>query len=102
MCAGAVTVGMIAFFISNWLHNSLGAIGGAIMLLFAALIIGEIPWFRPIKDYLFSSHLLMGQKAFWDPIPWHEIAFSLKCLAVYVGSLFIVSLLIFRRKDVLA
>lgn len=102
MCAGAVTVGMIAFFISNWLHNSLGAIGGAIMLLFTALIVGEIPYFKPIKDYLFSTHLLMGQKAFMDPIPWREIAFSLKCLGVYVGSLFIVSLAIFRRKDVLA
>ena len=102
MCAGAVTVGMIAFFISNWLHNSLGAIGGAIMLLFTALIVGEIPYFKPIKDYLFSTHLLMGQKAFWDPIPWREIAFSLKCLGVYVAALFAVSLAIFRRKDVLA
>lgn len=102
MCVGAVTVGMLAFFISNWLHNPLGAVGGAIMLLFTTLIIGEIPYFRPIKDYLFSTHLLMGQKAFWDPIPWHEIAFSLKCLAVYVAVLFGVSLAIFRRKDVLA
>lgn len=102
MSAGAITVGMIAFFISNWLHNSLGAIGGAIMLLFTALIVGEIPYFKPIKDYLFSTHLLMGQKAFWDPIPWHEIAFSLKCLGVYVAALFVVSLAIFRRKDVLA
>lgn len=101
MCAGVTAVGMIAFFISNWLHNSLGAVGGAIMLLFTALIIGEIPYFKPIKDYLFSTHLLMGQKAFWDPIPWHEIAFSLKCLSIYVGSMFIVSLAIFRRKDVL-
>ncbi len=102
VCAGAVTVGMIAFFISNWLHNSLGAIGGAIMLLFTALVIGEIPYFKPIKDYLFSTHLLMGQKAFADPIPWQEIAFSLKCLALYIAALFAVSLAIFRRKDVLA
>jgi ABC-2 type transport system permease protein len=102
MCAGAITVGMIAFFISNWLHNSLGAIGGAVMLLFTALIVGEIPYFKPIKDYLFSTHLLMGQKAFWDPIPWHEIAFSLKCLGVYVAALFAISLAIFRREDVLA
>jgi ABC-2 type transport system permease protein len=102
MCAGAVTVGMIAFVISNWLHNSLGAIGGAIMLLFTALIVGEIPYFRPIKDYLFSTHLLMGQKAFMDPIPWHEITYAVKCLAVYIVALFAVSLAMFRRKDVLA
>jgi ABC-2 type transport system permease protein len=102
MCIGAVTVGMIAFFISNWLHNALGAVGGAIMLLFTSGIIGAIPYFKPIKPYLFTTHLLIGQQAFWDPIPWREIAFSLECLGVYVGVLFIVSLAIFRRKDVLA
>lgn len=101
-CAGAVTVGMLAFFISNWLHNPLGAVGGAIMLLFTAGIIGLIPYFGPIKPYLFSTHLLVGQWAFADPIPWHEIAFSLKCLGVYVTALFAVSLAIFGRKDVLA
>jgi len=99
---GATTVGMIALFISNWLHNSLGAIGGAIMLLFTALVIGEIPYFKPIKDYLFSTHLLMGQKAFADPIPWHEVAYGLKCLAIYIAALFAVSLAMFQRKDVLA
>ena len=72
------------------------------MLLFTSGIVGVIPYFKPIKPYLFTTHLLLGQKAFWDPIPWQEIAFSLECLGVYVGSLFIVSLAIFRRKDVLA
>lgn len=102
ICTGAITVGMVAFFISSWLNNSLGAIGGAIMLLFAMAIVGEIPYFKPIKDYLFSTHLLMGQKAFIDPIPWHEIWVALRCLGAYCVSLFVISLVIFKRKDVLA
>jgi len=102
MCAGAVTVGMIAFFISSWLNNSLGALGGSLMLLFSCLVIGEIPWFKPIKNYLFTTHLFAGQNAFLDPIPWHDVKFAVECLGVYVIVLFLISLLIFRRKDVLA
>jgi len=102
ICAGATTVGMVAFFISSWLNNSLGAIGGAIMLLFAMAIVGAIPYFKPIQDYLFSTHLLVGQKAFIDPIPWHEIWIALRCLGAYTASFFVISLLIFKRKDVLA
>jgi len=99
---GMMTVGMVAFFISAWLNNTMGAIGGAIMLLFAMFIVGAIPWFKPIKDYLFGTHLLVGTKVFLDPIPWPEISTSLICLGAYIAGLFIISMLIFSRKDVLA
>lgn len=102
MFVGITTVGMVAFFISTWLNNSMGAIGGAVVLMFAMFVIGAIPWFEPIKDYLYTTHLLIGPKAFIDPIPWGEIAFSLKCLGAYMAGLLAVSYLIFRRKDVLA
>ena len=99
---GMATVGMVAFFIAMWLNNSLGAVGGAVMLLFTMLIIGEIGYFKPIKEYLFSSHLLVGGKAFLDPIPWSEIGSALICLGVYIVVLSSASMLIFRRKDILA
>lgn len=100
--AGATTVGMVAFFISGWLNNSLGSIGAAIMVLFAMMIIGEIPWFKPIKNCLFSTHLFVGQNAFADPIPWREIWVALKCFGAYTCGLFLISLMVFKRKDVLA
>lgn len=102
MSAGTVTVGMAAFFISSWLNNPLGAIGGSVMLLAALAIVGAIPWFRPIQQYLYSTHLLIGQQAFCDPIPWSDIAYSLKCLGAYTAGFFVLSLLIFKRKDILA
>ena len=55
-------VGMVAFFISVWLNNALGSIGGSMMLLFTMLIIGAIPYFKPIQDYLFTSHLFVGSE----------------------------------------
>lgn len=100
-CVAMLTVGMIAFFISSWLNNALGAIGGAMMLLFTMLVVGEIPYFKSIHDYLFSTHLFLGQQAFLDPIPWGDIGFGLLCLGAYIAVFFSLSMLIFRRKDIL-
>ncbi len=96
------TLGTIALFISTWLNNSLAAVGGAIMLMFTMLVAGQIPKFAPAKDYLFTTHLFVGQNAFMDPIPWNQIGGSLVCLGAYIIVLFAVSLFIVRRKDVLA
>ena len=81
-----ITVGMIAFFIGVWLNNALGAIGASIMLLFAAFIIGNIEWFAPIKPYLFTSHLSLGQQVFQTPIPWKDITTSLEVLGCISSS----------------
>lgn len=102
MSTGAITVGMISFFISTWLNNSIGAIGGALVLLFLMAVVGVIPWFEPVRDYFCTTHLMIGNNAFMDPIPWSGIIFSLKCLGVYIVSLFAMSYLVFIRKDVLA
>lgn len=98
---GMTALGMIAFFISTWLNNALGAIGGAVMLLFAMFIVGEIQYFESVKPYLISTNLLVGQKAFLPDIPWGEIGVSIGYLGVYISGLFAASWLIFRRKDIL-
>ncbi len=100
--AVVLTVGVLAMFISIWVNNSLGAVGGAIMLLFATMIMSVIPYFRHVKPYLFGTHVTVGMQAFVDPVPWREIGSSLICLGCYVVVLLAASLLIFRRKDVLA
>ncbi len=97
-----LTVGMFAFFISIWLSNPLGAIGGGIMLQFATFIMSQIPYFEPIKPYLFGGYMMVGQTAFLDPIPWAEIRSGLLCLGAYIFVLLAASALIFRRKDILS
>lgn len=100
--AGMLSIGMFAFFIGVWLNNALGATGASIMLLFSMFIIGEIEWFTPIKPYLFTTHLTLGQKMFLTPIPWKAVTGSLEVLGVYIVVLSAASLLIFLRKDILA
>ena len=99
---GMTCVGTAAFFISVWLGNSMGAIGGAIGLLYVLFIVGEISWFKPIHEYLFSTHFFVGTKAFLDPIPWRDIGSSVICLGAYVVAFLVISALILKRKDILA
>lgn len=100
--AVVLAVGMLALFLSVWLGNSLGAIGGAIMFFFATMIMSAIPYFEQVKPYLIGAHIDIGQRAFADPVPWNDIGKSLLCVGGYVVILLVGSLLIFRRKDVLA
>lgn len=73
----AFTIGAIALFISVLVNNSLSAMGGTIMLLFITWIICEVPELSHIKPYLFSGQVNIGQKAFYEPLPWREIGASL-------------------------
>ncbi len=95
-------VGMLALFLSVFVGNSLGAIGGALMFFFATTIMSVIPYFEHIKPYLLGAHIEVGQRAFIDPIPWRDIGSSLMYVGGYIVVLLAGSLLIFRRKDVLA
>lgn len=97
-----LAVGMLALFLSVLVGNSLGAIGGAIMLFFATMIMSVIPYFEHVKPYLIGGQIDVGQRAFMDPIPWQDIGASMLCVGGYIVLLLLGSLLVFRRKDVLA
>lgn len=98
----ALCVGSIALFISVWLNNSIGAIGGAMLLTFVTAIMTQIPYFKTIAPYLFSDYVFLGQKVFLDPVPRSEIYHGLEVLGLYILIFTILSALIFKRKDILA
>jgi ABC-2 type transport system permease protein len=98
----ATTVACIALFISVWLNNAVGAIGGTMLLTFMLAILGEIPYFHVVKPYLYTSYVFMGQKMFLDPIPTADIHQGLITLGIYIISFVALSAFIFRRKDILA
>jgi ABC-2 type transport system permease protein len=98
----STTVACIALFISVWLNNAVGAIGGTMMLTFMLAILGEIPYFHLIKPYLYTSYVFIGQKVFLDPIPVADLHQGLITLGVYIAVFVALSAVIFRRKDILA
>lgn len=100
--AFSTTIACIALFISVWLNNAVGAIGGTMMLTFMLAILGEIPYFHLIKPYLYTTYVFIGQKAFLDPIPIADIHKALITLGIYIAAFVTLSAVIFKRKDILA
>ncbi len=98
--APALTIGSIAYFISIWLGNAIGAMGGAIMLLIVMGIVGALPYCESVKPYFFSSYMFIGMRGFYDPIPWHDIWQGLGVLGAYTVVCLGASLIILRRKDI--
>lgn len=100
--AFAAVITSIALFISVWLNNAIGAIGGTMMLTFLLALVGEIPYFHLVKPYLYTTYVFLGQNVFLDPVPMDKINRGLVTLGIYAAVFVCLSLLIFRRKDVLA
>ncbi len=98
--APALTIGSIAYFISIWLGNAIGAMGGAIMLLIVMGIIGAMQFCEAVKPYFFSSYMFIGMRGFYDPIPWRELGLGLGVLGAYTLLSLGASLVILRRKDI--
>ncbi|MEN6371410.1 MAG: ABC transporter permease [Armatimonadota bacterium] len=97
-----LTVGSIAFFISTLVTNSLGAIGGAMIVYIVLKLIGVIGYFDPIEPYLFTTHMGAFEGFFIDEIPWLEIGKSALVLFIYSAAFAAAGFLVFRRKDVLS
>lgn len=99
---GVLSVATIAFFLSTVVHNSLGAIGGALMVMITFGILWTLEFFKPIHPYMFTTHMGTWGTFFMDPIPWHEVWKSVGVLSAYVVIFFGAGLAVFARKDVLS
>lgn len=93
---------LLCFMFSTFTNNAIGPIVGAMATLIFGLAVGSIPLdlFRRISPYLFTHHLDLWQRAFYDPIPWGDIGRSLLSLAAYSGAFVATSYAVFLRKDV--
>ena len=98
------TVASLAFFLSTLAENSLGPVIGTMAIVIACLIISKTPFrfFKEISPFLFTTYVDGWLKAFQEPIPWSEIITSSFILAIYLSGFFVLSLVVFNRKDVLS
>lgn len=100
---GMLAVGMLAFFLSTLVGNSLASLGGAMMTMYALIILSTIKYFEPVSQYFFTTHMDVWQKLYVAPqIPWHDVAVSAAYLLTYVVVFFALAMVVFTRKDVLA
>lgn len=99
-----MVVAALTFFFSTIASNGIGPIIGTYAILVGALILSviQIDALNVIRPYLFTTYFDVFFAPFADPIPWGEIAHKVLCLAVYIAGFYVLSLLVFIRKDILS
>jgi ABC-2 type transport system permease protein len=97
-----LSVASIAFFISSFVSNSLGAIGSAMLTLIAFQIMGMFDFFKPISEYLFTAHMESWSGLFITNVPWEQIFKSACVLCAYSAGFFTLGLIVFARRDILS
>ncbi len=97
------TVTALTFLFSVMVTNAIGPIVGTMAVIFISGIFSviEIDAFAWFQRYLFTSHFVLWQYAFHDPIPWDKVVNSLVNLGLYAGVFVLLAFVLFQRKDVL-
>jgi len=97
------TVAALTFLFSVMVTNAIGPIVGtmAIIIVSGLLTIIQIDAFAWFQKHLFTTHFVLWQYAFRDPIPWDQVGGSLINLGVYSAVFVALAFVLFRRKDVL-
>ncbi len=98
-----LTVTALTFLFSVMVTNAIGPIVGtmAIIIVSGLLTIIQLDAFAWFQKHLFTTHFVLWQYAFRDPIPWDQVAISLLNLGIYSAIFVLVAFVLFRRKDVL-
>jgi ABC-2 type transport system permease protein len=97
-------VASLAFLFSSFVENAIGPIIATMAVIVALLIISNLPVdsFEPIKPYLFTTYQNVWQLAFKNPIDWAKIEKSCLILGGYCIGMWLITLLVFRKKDILS
>jgi ABC-2 type transport system permease protein len=98
------TVASLAFLLSIFADNSIGPIitTMSIIIVFTILTSMDLPLFKSMKPYIFTSHML-GWKGFLDdPINYDSVMKSAGILILHIVFFVSTAIMIFKKKDVLS
>jgi ABC-2 type transport system permease protein len=96
-------VASLAFLISSLVENAIGPIIITMTIIAIFYIITFLPVesVENIKPWLFTTHMNVWQQALHQPIDWQSIMHSVGILTLYITGFWGMTLIIFRRKDIL-
>lgn len=97
-------VASLAFFISALVENAIGPIIITMTIIAISYIITFLPVesVENIKPWLFTTHMNVWQQALHEPYDWEGILHSVGILTLYIAGFWGLTLMIFRRKDILS
>lgn len=97
-------VGALSLMLSCFTENSIGPIiiTMAIIILFTIVGTMEVPLFDKVKPFLFTTHMIVWRNLFEDPLPMEQIRTSIYALIAHIAVFLGVSIVYFKRKDILS
>ncbi len=102
VAAAMLSVAGVAFLVSTLVSNSLAPVGATMALIFILLALEEIPYFSGMKPWLFTGHLEVARKAFAIPLDVAAMGRALAVFAAWCAGTFVLSAVVFTRKDILS
>jgi len=95
-------VASLAFLFSTMAENSIGPIIGTMAVVICFLIFGNLPlhFFRHLRPFFFTTHMMLWQGFFDSSIRWLEIGQSALILGMHNAGLFLIASIVYRRKDI--
>ncbi len=99
-----LVVASFSMALSCFADNSIGPIISTMAVIILFTIIGtmEIPFFDLIKPYLFSTHMVIWRNFFDAPLPIEQIQNSVLVLVLHIVFFLSVSIIVFKKKDILS
>lgn len=94
----------LSFLFSSLVENAIGPIVASMAVLIVLMIISaiQIDVLQAIKPYLFVTHMPQWREFFGDPVDYAKILNSGVVLMIHIVGFYLITLLIFRRKDILS
>ncbi|GAB4292991.1 MAG: ABC transporter permease [Ignavibacteriaceae bacterium] len=97
-------VASVAYLFSSLVENAIGPIVTTMAIIIIFLIISalQIDFFQNIRPFLFTNYILSWRLFFDNPLNTGKIIDSVLFLIGHIIVLFAITLIIFRRKDILS
>ncbi|MEJ2105424.1 MAG: ABC transporter permease subunit [Ignavibacteriaceae bacterium] len=94
----------LTIFFSSLVENAIGPIVSAmaVIIIFIILSAFDVQILRDIKPYLFTNYILEWREFFYNPLNIEKIIKAVLILSGHVVGFFIITSLIFKKKDILS
>lgn len=99
-----ITVFSLSFLFSSLVENAIGPIVASMAVIIILLVLSALPieFFDRLQPYFFTTHMTQWDKFFSETIDFKEILNSALVLVVYSIGFFLLTAIIFLKKDILS
>jgi ABC-2 type transport system permease protein len=101
---GMSVIASLAFLFSSLVENAIGPIVSTMAVIIIFLIISaiQVSFFQDLKPYLFTNYILSWRYIFDKPVETAEMLKSVLVLLSHIIVFYSVTLILFKRKDILS